>query len=788
VFIKRIGCMLLTVLLLVPVFSAVSLAEEPTAVPQWSGKEEAFGFSEEEGRSARNPIIIDTPEKLAYLAAMVAEGNRYRGTYFALGCDMDLGKKIWEPIGNAEYAFEGFFDGNGHKISGMYICNSDYAGLFGNLEGYAEIKNLQVEGNIFAAGEASKVFAGGIAGISAGKIANCYYKGTISVSALGACFAGGIAGGLGGNVTNCKTYAAVLIGENETETAKAGGIAGYVSGGKVENCRSDGEVSTKAIENSIAGGVVGDNHSGNVVGCATRCLVTAEGSTAMAGGVVGYLQSGKADGCSGSRTVTAKFTSGSGASYAGGIAGVSKAYIANCRNSGEVVGVYISDAGGLVGKMEQSASLFNSYNSGDVLAEEGCAAGIVVLNAGEVANCYNIGNTNQAVTGDGIVYSGPAGYGSVSCCYTIAEAHSSPLTNCGVFEGRKGTILPYFGNEIVIGTQKYAEGSVLVDLLNAWAVENGNAFKGWSIIETENGGYPVFDSNIVITASTGEGGKISPEGKVAVDEGGEVTFKITPEEGCRVKAVIVDGVTVGTMRNYTFSNVVAGHTIEVVFAVKGEETVSMISYAGPGGRISPDGMEEILYGRDITYDIIADEGYEIESIIVDGKEVDAAESYTFSNVVGPHTIEVKFSERQEETVPSEGRRYTVFSSSGEGGKIQFEGDISVSKGESLTLAIIPHKGWRIANVTVDGVDIGAVESYTFEKIDSDHIISAEFAMNAAGGEIAEETKETETEEGKAVWLYPVIAAAALLFAAGMLLQRKKRAAERSGETAEKENK
>lgn len=68
-----------------------------------------------------------------------------------------------------------------------------------------------------------------------------------------------------------------------------------------------------------------------------------------------------------------------------------------------------------------------------------------------------------------------------------------------------------------------------------------------------------------IDATAGEGGSISPSGRVPVVAGTNAVFTITPEEGYRVADVLVDGQSVGAVSSYTFSNVRANHTIQVTF-------------------------------------------------------------------------------------------------------------------------------------------------------------------------------------------------------------------------------
>lgn len=68
-----------------------------------------------------------------------------------------------------------------------------------------------------------------------------------------------------------------------------------------------------------------------------------------------------------------------------------------------------------------------------------------------------------------------------------------------------------------------------------------------------------------ITASAGEGGSISPSGEVSVRDGADQTFTITPDEGNKVRDVVVDGASVGALGSYTFDDVRGDHAISVTF-------------------------------------------------------------------------------------------------------------------------------------------------------------------------------------------------------------------------------
>ena len=72
-------------------------------------------------------------------------------------------------------------------------------------------------------------------------------------------------------------------------------------------------------------------------------------------------------------------------------------------------------------------------------------------------------------------------------------------------------------------------------------------------------------SYYTIKADAGTGGSISPSGNVSVREGADQTFTITPDKGCAVFNVKIDGRSIGAVKSYSFENVKRAHTIEVSF-------------------------------------------------------------------------------------------------------------------------------------------------------------------------------------------------------------------------------
>ncbi len=72
-------------------------------------------------------------------------------------------------------------------------------------------------------------------------------------------------------------------------------------------------------------------------------------------------------------------------------------------------------------------------------------------------------------------------------------------------------------------------------------------------------------SVITIVVSSGHGGSITPSARVSIGYGLSKMFAITPRWGYSIADVQVDGVSVGSVLTYMFSNLSDDHTIRATF-------------------------------------------------------------------------------------------------------------------------------------------------------------------------------------------------------------------------------
>ncbi len=201
----------------------------------------------------------------------------------------------WTPFAS----FSGSFDGQGHKISGLYYNNSNgtYVGLIGVITGgTAEnpvvVKNLEIVDSYFR----HSSMAGGIASTVQNGVAHIYnsvFSGTIEGRYVQGGFVGRADNGSTVYVDNCL-FNGKLIGQTNT-----GGIVGQTLKGALflNNCISVGSIVYSGTGNKLSSGVkslFGDKYSGSFQ--IDNCF---------------YLESEGVDELGGSAVTSAQFADGS---------------------------------------------------------------------------------------------------------------------------------------------------------------------------------------------------------------------------------------------------------------------------------------------------------------------------------------------------------------------------------------------------------------------------------------------------------------------------------------------
>ena len=298
--------------------------------------------SEQENGGADDLFTISNQKELYEFAKRVNAGET--GLNAALIADITVNRNVlkddgtlsegadkflpWTPIGSNENRYVGFFDGQGHTISGLYFSDTDaaYAGLFGYIGENGRIENVGIIDSYFL----GKSYVGGI-------VAFC----------------------MDGSIIDCRN-AGTVSSKEATDPTKVGGICGILSGMKlkkaiISGCINTGSVYGGSSEEATTGGICGRNDDhGTVYKCCNAGNVSGSDLT---GGIMGF-NANETYGCFNTGSVSGAKRTGGIAGYAGGRSGL----IAACYNTGTVTGN--DEVGGIAGYAADD--VIGTYNTGSV--------------------------------------------------------------------------------------------------------------------------------------------------------------------------------------------------------------------------------------------------------------------------------------------------------------------------------------------------------------------------------------------------------------------------------------
>ena len=351
-----------------------------------------------------DPFLIENAQQLAYLTYRVNNGLDAGGGHvsnhdyhYKLMVDVNLNGSEnfqWTPIGywnsDSDYqCFGGYFDGNNHTISGMYINSSaNRIGLFGFTDG-TTLENLIVNCSTISTSNQNSNdlyrYAGGLIGFAAGStyLDNCIVN----------------------NAGNINSSTSTSSGWEDV-FSYSGGFIGYTTSGTINitNCNHYGNVVANSSKPSAPSGCYSHSYSGGIVAYSTHPIFFTN--------------------CFNNGSIT---SNDSQISYSGGIisCGTSSINIINCYNSGNITSTRSS--GGLVGTASSIMNVLDSYNSGSINGGNYVSGGILGTKSTStqhlINNCYNIGNLSTNNSG-GLV-------GSSTNGTSITVNNSYYLNSCG---------------------------------------------------------------------------------------------------------------------------------------------------------------------------------------------------------------------------------------------------------------------------------------------------------------------------------------------------------------------
>ena len=275
-------------------------------------------------------------------------GISYEGTTVLLEGDIAFSGESLNPIGTTSNSFEGTFDGQGYRISGVAITAATRGmGLFGTMHKGGAIQNVVLDSTSSLTcthniGEDTSIHTGGLVGFCYGSERECSVQNSINMASVSftgvapnaSAISGGVVGRCVGYAYPCSLRNLVNYGEvahrGSSVSAFVGGVIGVCEGGagfvqcEIVNCLNYASVTVsdgKADCVSYVGGIFGYlwtyGYVANCVNAGTLATNTAEKYFGGCGGYLGLYSKGASNYWSADAGSESAFGSGRLSAYKG---------------------------------------------------------------------------------------------------------------------------------------------------------------------------------------------------------------------------------------------------------------------------------------------------------------------------------------------------------------------------------------------------------------------------------------------------------------------------------------
>lgn len=234
----------------------------------------------------------------------------------------------------------------------------------------------------------------------------------------------------------------------------------------------------------------------------------------------------------------------------------------------------------------------------------------------------------------------------------------------------------------------------------------------------------------------------------AINEGMKPTLTVKASNGSAIKSVTLDGNKLNVPKDateYVYEMSAIDHAMDLVVEF---EATSFSVYASKWGNgtvtvTAPEYYEEaneyVNKGDSATFEMVADEGYEILSVKLDDEEIDlttlgkvgdeklTSATYTIEDVQKDHRLSVTFSDEETQYVTLT-VKYNADHGTCNGGDLTE----SVVKGGSCSISIVPKTGYYVAKI-IDGENeitnfVG--DSYYVRNLNEDRTVEVIFEQEA----------------------------------------------------------
>jgi hypothetical protein len=244
-----------------------------------------------------------------------------------------------------------------------------------------------------------------------------------------------------------------------------------------------------------------------------------------------------------------------------------------------------------------------------------------------------------------------------------------------------------------------------------------------------------------VSTSAGPNGGISPA-SVQVLYGNTAQFTITPDTGYHIASVngcggalsesslkasakkkkkVKGKVKALAVSMYATGPIAENCTVTATFEI---DTYTVTAEAGEGGSIDPSNIT-VNYGDTAQFTVTPDPGYHIVTVTGCGGSLDG-NTYTTEPIAENCTVSSSFEAFITVTLLKSGNGNGAIIAQG----LACEGNTcsgEYTHGTKVMVNVQPEAGFRVADVRIDGVPIGAMNTFTFKRLTGNHTVEIIFA-------------------------------------------------------------
>jgi uncharacterized repeat protein (TIGR02543 family) len=277
-----------------------------------------------------------------------------------------------------------------------------------------------------------------------------------------------------------------------------------------------------------------------------------------------------------------------------------------------------------------------------------------------------------------------------------------------------------------------------------YSLQSSSPMLGLGFAQIDMGTVGPRTNSYTITASAGTGGSITPSGAVSVVSGASQTFTIQASNGYSISSVQVDGASVGAVSQYTFTNVVANHTISATFTATA--TYTLTTSATNGSVTKMPNQTSYTSGQSVSLQATANTGYGFTGWSGD-----------LTGTANPATLVMN--SNKSVTANFAANLYTLTINATNGSVTKTPDAASYSYGQVVTLQAVPNPGYSFSGWSGDASGTSTTTTVTMT---ANRSVTANFtantyilAVNAVNGSVTKTPNKTSYAYGDVVTLQAV---------------------------------